>query len=158
VNNRLRPLALALVATLVLAPAAGAARLRPHKLPPPGLESLMLAQINAARREAGLRSVRPSHVLTRDAAAWARTLVSHDYFAHALSFQRGTGFRSVGEILSLCPGGQADIAATMRAWLESPEHRPILLGGGYRWVGVAFARGPIGGRTSGVWVVRFGSR
>jgi len=117
----------------------------------------MLAQVNAARAAAGLGSVRVSSKLQNASAAYARTIIAHDRFAHAQAFQRGTGFRSVGEILALCPRGRAQIRAVVRAWLASPEHRPILLGGQFGWVGVGFARGSMGGHQTAIWVVRFGS-
>ena len=118
----------------------------------------MLARINAARAAAGLRPVRLSAKLQSASSGYARTIIAHDRFAHAQAFRRGTGFGTVGEILALCPHGRADVAAVVRAWLASPEHRPILLGGQFGWVGVGFSRGSMGGQQTAIWVVRFGGR
>jgi uncharacterized protein YkwD len=148
--------ALAPAAPALAAPRARHAHHRVVRLAP--VEVAMLAQINAARAAAGLAPVRVATTLQSASTVYARTIIAHDRFAHALGFQRGTGFRWVGEILAMCPHGRADIGAVIRAWLASPEHRPILLGGQFGWAGVAFARGSMGGHPTAIWVVRFGSR
>jgi uncharacterized protein YkwD len=44
------------------------------------------------------------------------------------------------------------------AWIDSPAHRPILLGGEYQAVGLGMAEAKYGGQWWTVWVVRFGKR
>lgn len=122
------------------------------------MRTQMLSAINAARAQRGLPAVRLSPVLSGSAGSYAHAMIALDRWAHAQSFQHGTGFREVGEILARCPDASPDIRATLAAWLASPEHRPILLGSQYGYAGIGFARGRMGSQTAAVWVVRFGSR
>lgn len=136
----------------------------PHSAPAPAhaqpvaAVARMLAQINAVRARNGLPRLAAANTLTRGATSYARVMLGEGRWAHAQSFQRGTGFSEVGEILGRIPGSSPDVAGIVRAWLASPAHRPILLGAQYRYVGIAFVRGRMGGRRTSLWVVRFGRR
>ena len=134
-----------LVATVSAAPAAASGT------------RAMLGAINAARAQNGLPPVRPAHTLMRGCSRYAHVLASHSLFRHARLAPRG-GFRQLGEILGLASGPATSVDGIVQAWLHSPEHRPILLGRSFGYVGIGVGHGPMNGVRSTFWVVRFGAR
>jgi uncharacterized protein YkwD len=119
----------------------------------------MFARINAARQHAGLPKVRMAPELQRATGAYAHTLARRGQFAHARNLRpRGSAFSLVGEILGMAPGKGGDAGGIVHAWLGSPDHRPILLGRRYQYVGIGVASGRMQGQTTTFWVVRFGRR
>ena len=114
-----------------------------------GLERSVLAQINAVRRGHGLRALRLSPPLSAAAAQHSTEMASRGYFSHssadgerfdnriarfyALGSRR---YWSVGENL-LWSSPSVDGAGALRMWMNSPEHRKILLTARWREVGVS---------------------
>jgi uncharacterized protein YkwD len=134
----------ALAAASLVAPAAASAGPR---------EAAMLRQINAARAAAGVPPVRRFAPLTRTSKHYATRLARSGAMAHAANPARGAHVRYVGEVLGMTTTPDAAAAAIVQAWLASAVHRPIVLDGRYRYVGIGVRRGSAGW----VWVVRFGA-
>jgi uncharacterized protein YkwD len=120
-------------------------------------QAKMYAAMNAARTRNGLPAAAISRKLTVASTKYAQALAKHHLFQHATKI-RSRGFSVVGEILARSPGRNPMIDAIVNAWLESPVHRPILLGGQYQSVGLGMAKARYGGQQWTVWVVRFGER
>jgi uncharacterized protein YkwD len=117
-----------------------------------------LAAINKARARAGLAPVALSPALTRSSAAFGRRLMRIDVFAHAGTIQAGGSFRRLGECLAMHTGRAARPGWTVRRWLASPGHRPLLLSSGFRHAGAAAVQGRFHGRPSTIWVLQLGGR
>lgn len=122
----------------------------------------MLCLVNSARASAGLSPFRGERHLARAAARHASDMGRRHFFAHVsptgtspLARARAAGWRGgVGEVIAWGCGTLASPRATLRAWLNSPPHRAIVLGGG-RAVGVGVKRlGGCGGRA--YWVMDVG--
>src|SRR5919205_2113314 len=109
----------------------------------------MYCGVNTVRRAYGLGAVRGNGPLNRSSLLKADA-VRRCGFSHTpcgMSFTRTfrrAGYlpaRSFGENLAW---GQADLGSplqTLSMWLNSPPHRAILLGGRWRDLGIAVARG-----------------
>ncbi len=107
-----------------------------------------LCLINAVRARVHVRSLRVNASLQAVAASEVQGMIRHDYFAdvapsgetpgaliHATGYAaRGNLF--TGEDIGLGTGSAATPAVIVRAWLNSPEHRAIMLDGRYRDIGV----------------------
>jgi uncharacterized protein YkwD len=126
------------------------------------LRGAMLCLVNRARVRAGLSPFRAERHLARAAAGHAADMARHHYFAHvspsgrsARSRARAAGWRGrVGEVIAWSCGRRSTPVATVRAWLDSPPHRSILLGSG-RAAGVGVKR--LGGcRGHAYWVMDVG--
>ena len=147
--------AMALAGAVVTGPATAAA---PHqapeasRVPPPRLESALLAEMNRVRVERGRRPLRSAATLRRPARGQSRYLLGIGALDHdgpdgspfwtrllAAGFPRG---RSLGENLAMVPGCGPEVAArTVQMWLNSPGHRANLLNPAYRWAGAGVALG-----------------
>jgi uncharacterized protein YkwD len=142
-------------ALLVGAPAQAA----PHTAVPltlSGPQARMYEAMNAARARNGLPGVAVSRTLMAASARYAETLAKHHVFQHASRIRTSRAFSRVGEILARSPGRRAMIDPIVDAWIASPDHRPILLGGQFQAVGLAMAKARYDGQWWTVWVVRFG--
>ena len=155
------PLAAALAALVIAAPAAGAvdggktrtgvrnpsALLRPSTIN--ALESGVLAEVNSYRRSHGLVPLRLSSRLTAAAGAHSRAMATKGFFAHESAdgtafwkrvqrYYPSRRFRtwSVGETLLWSSPG-VDAAGALRMWVNSPPHRRVLLNGRWREVGLS---------------------
>ena len=126
------------------------------------LRRAMLCLVNQARAGAGRSPFRAERHLARAAARHAADMGRRNYFAHVspsgkspLARARAAGWRGgVGEVIAWGCGTLASPRATLRAWLNSPPHRAIVLGGG-RAAGVGVKRlGGCGGRA--YWVMDVG--
>jgi uncharacterized protein YkwD len=127
----------------------------------------LLCVLNAERRRRGLRPLRARARLAAAASTHAVDMVRRRYFAHqraggptlarrlAAAGWRG---RAVGEAIGYGCAGLAQPAAIVRAWLNSPPHRRIALGRGWRYAGIGRCAGvPYGGCASGAaWVLDVG--
>ena len=113
----------------------------------PAIDAAIVAGINAARAQHGLGRLRLSRSLRAAASFHSNDMARHDFFSHdsydgtspwtrLVRFYRSAGQLRLGETL-LWYQGSVDAATAVRDWLESPEHRVILLGAGFREVGVA---------------------
>jgi uncharacterized protein YkwD len=113
----------------------------------------LLRAINATRSVHHLGAVRPSRTLAGVARRHSEDMVVHQYFSHETrnglsSVQRiaGTGLLrgrarwETGEVLAW-HAGPARPRAIVRAWLNSPPHRYVLLRSTLRAVGIGIARG-----------------
>jgi uncharacterized protein YkwD len=119
--------------------------------------------INRLRARSGLRGLHADRRLARAAARHAADMARHNYFGHfslsgtdPLRRARAAGWRrGVGETLAWGCGSLSSPAAAVRAWMNSPPHRAILLGRGHS-IGIAVKRGAgcAGGRI--YWVAEVG--
>lgn len=133
-------------------------------------DSSVVAQINAVRRQHGLRALTVAKGLKRAALVHARSMAQQGFFSH--SSANGTG--PVQRIRSFYSGSSVGEAILWRSptvspgeavemWLGSPSHRAILLSSSFREVGIAVvhvhsATGPYGGRPVTIVVADFGAR
>jgi uncharacterized protein YkwD len=169
------PAALTILLTICAAPAPAAARCagaaaRPASLDEGARQSAVVCEINRVRRRHGLAPVSAHAPLTRMARRFARTMVAHRFFSHVgpgganlSARRRAAGYRgrALGEVLAWGEGRYASPRAAVRSWLRSTPHRRVVLGRGYRDVGVGVALGdPFGGgfRRSATYAAEFGRR
>lgn len=122
----------------------------------------LLCLVNHARVSSGRSPFRAERHLARAAARHAADMGRRNYFAHVspagkspLARARAVGWRGgVGEVIAWGCGTLASPRATLRAWLNSPPHRAIVLGDG-RAAGVGVKRfAGCGGRA--YWVMDVG--
>jgi uncharacterized protein YkwD len=119
-------------------------------------QAKMYAAINDARTRNGLAGVAISRTLTVASTRYARALASHHLFQHARRIRTSNAFAVVGEILARSPGRRPNIDPVVNAWIDSPIHRPIILGSEFQAVGLAMAEARYDGQVWTVWVARFG--
>jgi uncharacterized protein YkwD len=140
-----------------------------------GLEQGVLANINAFRRDHGLAPLQMSAKLSAAARSHSAEMAQRGYFSHdsanGSSFDRrisryyplkGAHYWSVGENL-LWSSPSVDASGALTMWINSPEHRKILLTGRWREVGlsavhVGVAPGTYGGREVTIVTADFGVR
>jgi uncharacterized protein YkwD len=100
--------------------------------PRPDLESRMLDMVNAERRAAGLKPVRPDVQLTQVARAHSRDMFARGYFSHVSPDgkdldkrlqQANLGYLSAGENLALAP----TLYTAHTGLMHSPGHRANIL-------------------------------
>jgi uncharacterized protein YkwD len=148
--------------TAVAASGCRGANSRPGRASSARLRRATLCLINRVRASAGRGRFRAERHLARAAGRHASDMGRRNYFSHVSlsgksprSRARAAGWRrGVGEIIAWGCGRLATPRATVQAWLNSPPHRAIMLGGGH-WAGVGFKRtGGCGGRA--FWVVDVG--
>jgi uncharacterized protein YkwD len=106
--------------------------------------------VNEQRAAAGLRAVRHDARLARAAVRFSTAMVRQGFFAH-ISPQgstpgdraRAAGYSggAPGETIGWGVGALATPAAIVQGWLESPPHRAIVLGAGFRRIGLGVAPG-----------------
>jgi uncharacterized protein YkwD len=167
-----RPFALlATIVTCAIAAPSAFASSATGVAPAPALERSILDEINDVRAGNGLGPVRPARGLEDAAGVHGRAMVQGGFFAHESvggvpSWVRISRFYpqspvwQVGENL-LWRGGNLRAGQVVRAWLESPAHRVIMLSAAWRHIGVAVIRadrapGVYGGRRTTVVVADFG--
>ncbi|MFL5885642.1 MAG: CAP domain-containing protein [Thermoleophilaceae bacterium] len=121
-------------------------------------QAKMFQAINGARARNGLSQVSISRSLTVASTRYARVLGSRHLFQHARQIRTSRAFSLVGEILARSPGRNPSIDPVVSAWLQSPVHRPILLGSEFQAVGLGMTQAKYDGQWWTVWVVRFGKR
>lgn len=155
-SSRVQRVAALLCAAAALLPATTAHAAAPS-VTLSGPTARMYEAINAARARSGLPAVAYSKSLAAASTRYAGVLGSHHAFQHASRIGRAH-YKVVGEILARSTGRHASIGPVVDAWLESPVHRPILLGAEFRSVGLGMVHARYGGGWWTVWVVRFGKR
>jgi uncharacterized protein YkwD len=166
--------ALSIVGLWVAAAPAGASSQAPATTMS-ALEQGVLDDVNALRHDHGLASLRYSTKLAAAARAHSVEMARRGYFSHdsanGSSFDkrlaryyplRGTRYWSVGENL-LWSSPDVDAMGALNMWLDSPEHRRILLTARWREIGlsavhVASAPGTYGGREVTIVTADFGVR
>jgi uncharacterized protein YkwD len=126
--------------------------------------TVMLEKLNQVRSAHGVGAVSPALRLRLTALRHSDDMVSRDYFAHTSPgggtlFDRITksGFVSgysweAGETLGWGTGVLAKPGHIVKAWLNSPEHRAILLSSTWSRIGISRACGRFLGHSGAcVW-------
>ena len=139
------------------------------------LEAQVLADVNATRRQRGLRALRFSVALSRAADHHSREMARRGFFSHnspdgsafwrrVQRFYPSAGYRSwaVGEnLVWASPDLSAQSAISM--WMGSAPHRANLLSRQWREIGLSAvhtdsAPGVFGGHAVTIVTANFGSR
>ena len=121
-------------------------------------ESRMLAKVNEARADQGLRPLRTAPNLQRSATAFARWLISHDDFRHRPAVSVTRAYPHCGEALAMHYSLRADVNGTMASWLGSPTHRALVLTSSMNLVGLGHASGRSAGKPRTIWVLQVARR
>ncbi len=130
------------------------------------LRAALRCAVNAERGAHGLAALRGDRRLDRAAKRHARDMVRRHYFAHERAGRTfadrlsaaGWSGTSAAEAIAWGCDGRGSALATLRAWLESPPHREIVLGS-YARAGIGLALGtPTSDRcgAAGTWVLDVG--
>jgi len=147
----------------------------PSQAPGDDLREATLCLMNAERTARGLGRLQAEPLLGRVAASYARQMVRGRFFDHTspggstmlariktTSYLRDVASWSVGENLAWGSGSLATPRATVRAWMQSAEHRANVLDRHFADVGIGVAVGaPIAldpGELGGTYVTDFGRR
>jgi uncharacterized protein YkwD len=172
--TRLLALAALILGLCTVATPAGATADRPATAMR-SLEQDVLFNLNALRRQHGLVPLRFSTKLAAAARHHSTDMANRGYFSHSSasgsSFSRriarfypmdGRRYWSVGENL-LWSSPDVDAHGAIDMWLDSPDHRKILLTARWREVGlsavhVTSAPGTFGGREVTIVTADFGVR
>ncbi len=131
----------AAVATLLLLPASARA-------------DAVIDAVNDERAGHDLPPLIVSHTLERTSTSLARRLMREQRFDH--DPMRPAGFGLFGEALMLDYTSHADPATAVEAWMESPEHRRVLLTRAMRFVGAGVTRGDFEGERATLRVLQVG--
>ena len=140
---------LALPAAAALA-CTGAAQSSPNAVSDQEYDRAVECLVNEQRAAAGLRGVRHDARLARAAAHFSTAMVRQGFFAHVSPQGSTPGERAraagypggaLGETIGWGAGALATPAAIVQGWLESPPHRAIVLGPGFRRIGLGVAPG-----------------
>lgn len=135
---------------------------------PGGVQELtMLCMHNYARAASGLVPVIASKQLRVSSARKAKDMKSCNDFSHEacgrsafywlrkVGFMRGT--YGAGENLAFGSGALGSVRTIMSNWLNSDEHRTILLMPAYREIGIGMAEGKfLGHGGTQIWVAHLG--
>ena len=136
-------------------------------LPVATQEQVMVCMHRWARAEEGLPGLHVSKQLRSSSARKARDIrrcqdFSHDacgrdafYWFKKVGFMRGSF--GAGENLELGNGQAATVRGAMSAWLNSDEHRTVMLTQSFDDVGISMVSGQFKGYSGvAVWVAHFG--
>jgi uncharacterized protein YkwD len=127
-----------LTALAVSAPALAAG-------PADAVDRAIVKAINVQRAAHGLRAVKVDTGLARSADRWSASMARRGALVHGNveSRLRGVAPRSpYGETIALVVGSEAALAKqVVRMWIDSPQHRAILLSSRVRHVGAGRADG-----------------
>jgi uncharacterized protein YkwD len=118
----------------------------------------MIGAINDAREHASLPPLTAMPQLERSAGAFARFLLRNGKFAHRPKTSMTRRYPHAGEALSMHFSLQAQVSATLDAWLGSASHRALVLTQSMDRVGIGHARGRYLGRPRTIWVVQVARR
>jgi uncharacterized protein YkwD len=128
-------------------------------------EAAMRCEINAVRASHGLGRIATTRPLRVAAQRHSEDMVRRRYFAHVspsgltlTKRVRRAGYRyeRVGENIGWGSGIAGTPAAIVRAWMNSPPHRAILLTRAFREGGVGIARGAPNGGNGRTYVLDVG--
>jgi uncharacterized protein YkwD len=147
--------------------ACAAATAEPGRRARPALRAAMRCAVNAERTANGLGTLRSDRRLSKAARRHARDMVRRGYFAHErpgwtlAGRLAAAGWSGAGAAEAIAWGcdGRGSALATLRAWLESPPHREIVLGN-YARAGIGLALGTPtreGCGAAGTWVLDVGA-
>jgi hypothetical protein len=138
----------------------------PFELAPPLARDALRCELDRVRRRHDVRRLHGDRALATAAQRHAEDMRRRGYFAHESPgggelrdrlrrvryVRRGCSWR-VGEVLAWGTGRRSTAAATVRAWLDSPSHRRIVLSGRYAELGLGLQAGtPFTADASGVTV------
>jgi uncharacterized protein YkwD len=123
----------------------------------------MLRELNSVRAHNGLPPVRADRRMNGGATAHSQDMARKRYFAHGSwtgRVRQASGrARNVGEVIGWLdrrdPRGEA--VSLVRAWLDSPPHRTVMLGRGFQRVGIGRADGSVSGQQAALYTVDFAS-
>jgi uncharacterized protein YkwD len=162
-------LVLSLCRAAVAAPAEAepcANRDVPFESAPPLARDALLCELDRVRRRHDEPRLRGDPALETAAQRHAEDMRRRGYFAHdspgggelrdrlrrVRYVRKGCSWRA-GEVLAWGTGGRSTAAATVRAWLDSPSHRRVVLSGRYAEIGLGLQAGtPFTAGRSGVTV------
>jgi uncharacterized protein YkwD len=128
-----------------------------------GFGAALLHELNRVRALHRLPAVRGDRAMSRTAGSYAREMARLGVFAHGAWSGRVAHAakrpRSIGEVLGwLTPATPRDEAVWLvRQWLASPVHRPVVLGAGFRRIGVGRATGTLDGAPAAIYTLDFAS-
>ncbi|MFD9303355.1 CAP domain-containing protein [Streptomyces sp. NPDC060048] len=112
-----------------------------------GAESAVLALVNKERAAAGCGPLTANAKLSAAARAYSDTMARSGVMSHTgpdgstmttRVEAAGYGWSRLGENIAR---GQADAAAVMNAWMNSPGHKANILNCGFREIGIGFHKG-----------------
>lgn len=125
-----------------------AATLQPQPTTLSSLQRSIIVQLNAVRRQRGLKPLRISGSLAAAALQHSREMAERGYFSHS----SGNGESAAGRIARFYPlrrqarwmagetlywtAGTTSADGPIEAWLQSPVHRATLLNRQWREVGI----------------------
>jgi uncharacterized protein YkwD len=114
----------------------------------------LICEIGRVRARFDLRQLDPDGRLFKAARRHAADMVDRHYFSHyspggsdVADRARRTGYARracawrLGEVLAWGVGGRSTAAGTVRAWMDSPGHRHILVSSRYSDLGVGMVAG-----------------
>ncbi|MFF9482284.1 CAP domain-containing protein [Streptomyces sp. NPDC014733] len=112
-------------------------------------EAQVLSLVNDERAKAGCAPVKADTQLASLARAFSGDMAARGFFDHTDPDGKGPWDRARAAGISDLGGeniarGQADAAAVMESWMNSPGHRANILNCEYRTLGVGVHRGPGG--------------
>ncbi len=120
-----------------------------------------------ARAQQGLQGIHVSKQLRSSSTRKARDIRRCGQFSHyacgrdafywfdRVGFLRGS--YGAGENLALTYGDNSTVREAMDLWLNSDEHRQVLLTGNYDDIGISVATGSFDGHAGAtIWVAHFG--
>ena len=135
---------LVLILTLPAGPAAAGAK----------DPKAMIDTINRARAKHGVSALRHHAALSRSARRYARHLLRTGSFGHSGRIRASDRFTHLGELLARHGGRKPRRSRTVRGWMRSAWHRPVLLGHQFQFAGI----GRVRSRRRTIWVVQLGAR
>jgi uncharacterized protein YkwD len=151
----------------LLAPESACPGQSDASLPPVAQVQTMVCMHRWARSQEGLSGLHVSKQLRSSSTRKARDIkrcqdFSHDacgrnafYWFKKVGFLRGT--YGAGENLELGNGEAATVRGAMSAWLNSDEHRTVLLTPSFDDVGISVVSGTFRGFNGvAIWVAHFG--
>jgi Cysteine-rich secretory protein family len=118
------------------------------ELAPVKARHALLCEVARLRAKRGLGRLHENTLLDRASRRHAADMVDRGYFSHESPGGAGPGDRArrvgyarsrcswrIGEVLAWGVAGRSTAAATVQAWLDSPEHRRILVARKYDEIG-----------------------
>jgi uncharacterized protein YkwD len=166
--------ALALAGPIASASACKGAGLGPSQLSPAQAQTTIICLMNQRRRHFHAPKLHGNGRLSQAAVEHSSSMDQLNYFSHDSSSDgdpvsriTNTGYMSgvsswgVGENLVWGSGSLATPRQAVASWMNSPEHRTIMLSRSFREVGIGFVAGsPTGGdeSSSAIYTADFGYR
>ena len=138
----------------------------PFEVDPPLARDALLCELDRVRRRHDQPRLRGDPALDTAAQRHAEDMRQRGYFAHdspgggelrdrlrrVRYTRKGCSWRA-GEVLAWGTGERSTAASTVRAWLDSPSHRRVVLSGRYAELGLGLQAGtPFTAGSSGVTV------